>query len=89
MSNYLQLARHIAGLVFNSRSVCLCTLRSTVQTTKRPNLKLKTRSKQLLGLLPLAFTLTAMTHPRSREKERFFTSERGLMTTLTRLENLG
>ncbi len=45
------------GQVFNSRLGRACICRGIAYITKRPNLKLKTRPKQLLGSLPLAFTL--------------------------------
>ncbi len=43
------------GRVFNSRLGSACIGRAIVHITKQPNLKLKTRPKQLLDSLPLAF----------------------------------
>jgi hypothetical protein len=43
--------------VFNSSLGCVCIGHSIAYITKRPNLKLKTRPKQLLGSLPLAIAL--------------------------------
>jgi hypothetical protein len=40
------------GLVFNSRCGCVHALQLHRYETKQPNLKLKTRPKQLLDLLP-------------------------------------
>jgi hypothetical protein len=45
------------GQVFNSRLGRACTCHAIEHITKRPNLKLKTWPKQLLGSLPLAFSL--------------------------------
>jgi hypothetical protein len=41
------------GLVFNFRSGCVHAMHLYYFETKLPNLKLKTRPKQLLGSLPL------------------------------------
>ena len=43
--------------VFNSRLGRACTGHEIVHITKQLNLNLKTRPKQLLGYLPLAFAL--------------------------------
>jgi hypothetical protein len=45
------------GRVFNSRLGHACVCCAIAYITKQPNLKLKTRPKQLLGSLPLTFTL--------------------------------
>ncbi len=45
------------GQVFHSRLGCTCIGHAIVYITKQPNLKLKTRPKQLLGSLPLVFAL--------------------------------
>jgi len=42
---------------FNCRCACAWLCHAVTLTKKRPNLKLKTRPKQLLGYLPLAFVL--------------------------------
>jgi hypothetical protein len=49
------------GRVFNSRLGRACIGHAIVHITKQPNLKLKTRPKQLLGSLPLAFKLPGYT----------------------------
>ncbi len=54
----LQLAGQNLGRVFNFRAGHVCTTCTSCITTKLPNLKRKTRLKQLLGSLLLAFTLT-------------------------------
>ena len=43
--------------VFNSRSGCMCALHLCCSEAKRPNLKLKTRPKQLLSYLQLVLAL--------------------------------
>ncbi len=53
----LKLTRQNLGRVFNSRLKRACICHAIACRTKRPNLKLKTRPKQLLGSLPLAFVL--------------------------------
>jgi hypothetical protein len=53
----LQLTGQNLGPVFNSRSGCMCAMHLCCYEAKQPILKLKTRSKQLLGSLPLAFVL--------------------------------
>jgi hypothetical protein len=45
------------GRVFHCRLSHTCMGHTIVHITKQPNLKLKTRPKQLLGSLPLAFVL--------------------------------
>jgi hypothetical protein len=45
------------GRVFHSGPGHACIGNAIVETTKQPNLKLKTRPKQFLGSLPLAFVL--------------------------------
>jgi hypothetical protein len=42
------------GRIFNSKLGHACICRKVAHITKRPNLKLKTRSKQLSGSLVLA-----------------------------------
>ncbi len=53
----LKLTRQNLGRVFNSRLGRAFIGHAIVQTTKQPDLKLKTQAKQLLGSLQLAFTL--------------------------------
>ncbi len=59
----LQLTGQNLGGVFNSRSNCMCAMRLCCFEAKWPSLKLKTRPKQLLGYLPLAFALPASPQP--------------------------
>jgi hypothetical protein len=54
----LKLTGQNLGLVFNSRSGRMLTTRLLPSLPKLPALKLNTRPKQLLGYLPLAFSLT-------------------------------
>ncbi len=54
----LKLTGRNQGRVFHSRLSRTCMGRAVVHITKQPNLQLKTRPKQLLGYLPLAFALT-------------------------------
>jgi hypothetical protein len=51
----LKLTGQNLGRVFHSGPGHACIGHDIVETTKQPNLKLKTRPKQLLGSLPLAF----------------------------------
>jgi hypothetical protein len=53
------------GQVFNSRSGCLLAIHLIYIGTKRRNLELKTRYKQLLGSLPLAFALPGSSQQKS------------------------
>jgi hypothetical protein len=53
----LQLTERNLGRVFNSTSGRSFAMHLCCYEAKQPNLKLKTRSKQLLGSLPLAFAL--------------------------------
>ncbi len=53
----LKLTGRNLGRVFNSRLGHACKGHTIEHITKQPNLKLETRPKQLLGSLPLAFTL--------------------------------
>jgi hypothetical protein len=53
----LKLTGRNLGRVFKFRRVCLHTIRLYYFETKLPNLKLKTRPKQLLGSLPLDIAL--------------------------------
>jgi hypothetical protein len=53
----LQLTGQNLGRVFNSRSGRVHALQLHFSETKQPNLKLKTRPKQLLGSLPLVIAL--------------------------------
>jgi hypothetical protein len=48
------------GRVFKSRSGCMYVMRLLCNIAKLSNFKLKTRPKQLLGYLPLAFVLLAL-----------------------------
>ncbi len=57
----LQLAGRNLGRVFNSRSGCTHTMYFNPCKAKRPNLKLKTWPKQLLGCLTLDIVLPATT----------------------------
>ncbi len=50
-----------SGQVFDSSPGCVCISRVIANVTKRPNLKLKTRAKQLLGSLLFAFALPGQT----------------------------
>ncbi len=59
----LKLTGRNLGRVFNSRLDRACIGHAIVHITKQPNLKLKTRPKQLLGSLPLAFVLPDFTFP--------------------------
>jgi hypothetical protein len=56
----LKLTGQNLGQVFNSRLGRACICHAIACMTKRPNLKLKTQPKQLLGSLPLAFTLPTL-----------------------------
>jgi hypothetical protein len=47
------------GQVFNFRSGCMHTMHLLPSVAMQPNLKLKTRPKQLLGSLPLVIVLSA------------------------------
>ncbi len=49
--------------VFNSRLGCACICRAIAHITKRPNLKVRTWPKQLLGSLLLAFVLPGKVPP--------------------------
>ncbi len=53
----LKLTGQALGRVFNFRSGCMHTMHLLLSVAIRPNLELKTRSKQLLGSLPLVITL--------------------------------
>ncbi len=53
----LKLTGQNLGRVFNSRLGLACIYHANAYVTKQPNLKLKTRPKQLLDSLPLAFAL--------------------------------
>ncbi len=53
----LKLTGRNLGRVFYSGLGRACIGRAIVHRTKQPNLKLKTRPKQLLGSLPLASVL--------------------------------
>ncbi len=53
----LQLKGQNLGRVFNSRSVCVHDMQSRCYETKLPDLKLKTRPKQLLDYLLLDIAL--------------------------------
>jgi hypothetical protein len=67
------------GRVFNSRlgRAGICCAISYI--TKRPNLKLKTQPKELLGSLPLAFALPALT---MTQMERILFASRHPITVL-------
>ncbi len=53
----LKLSGQNLGRVFNFRYGRVCTTCTSYITTKQPILNWKTRPKQLLGSLPLAFAL--------------------------------
>ncbi len=55
--NKLKLTGQNLDWVFNSRLGHACICRAIACRTKRPNLKLKNKPKQLLGYLPSAFEL--------------------------------
>jgi hypothetical protein len=57
-----QLTEQNLGRVFNSRSDWMFVMHLFSYEAKQPNLKLKTRPKQLLGYLPLAFALPAVSY---------------------------
>ncbi len=59
----LQLTGQNLGRVFSSRRGCMCGTHLFCFEAKLPSLKLKTRPKQLLGSLPLAFALPDRCHP--------------------------
>jgi hypothetical protein len=56
----LKLTGQNLGQVFNSRLGHACIGHAIVHIANEPNLKLKTRPKQLLGSLPLAFALPGL-----------------------------
>ncbi len=56
----LKLTGRNLGRVFNYRLGHACTGHIIVHISKQPNLKLKTRPKQLLVSLPFAFALPAL-----------------------------
>ncbi len=56
----LQLTEKNLGRVFNSRSGCMCVMHLNCYEAKWPDLRLKTRPKQLVGYLPLAFALSSI-----------------------------
>ncbi len=58
----LQLTGQNLGRVFNSRMGCMCGVPFCCYEAKQTNLKLKTRPKQLLGSLPLAFALPGLAY---------------------------
>jgi hypothetical protein len=60
------------GLSFNSRSGCLCALDLLCRKAIRPNLKLKTWPKQLLGSLPLDIALPLKENARVNNSRNMF-----------------
>jgi len=74
----LKLIGYNLGCVFNSRARHACICRALACIAEWPNLKLKTRPKQLLGYLLLAFALPVLVygygwvHNRARLTETFF-----------------
>ncbi len=56
----LQLIGRNLGRVFNSRSGCMCSIHLCCYEAKQHSLKLKTRPKQLLGSILLAFVLPSL-----------------------------
>ncbi len=61
LKDKLQLRRQNLGRVFNFRSGCMHAMHLCCCESGRPNLKLKTQPKQLLGSLPLASVLPGVT----------------------------
>jgi hypothetical protein len=57
----LKLAGQNLGRVFNSMLGCACICRVISYISKQPNLQLKTRPRQLLDSLSLAFALPVQT----------------------------
>jgi hypothetical protein len=57
----LKLTGRALGRVYNFRSGCMCTIHLLLGVAIQPNLELKTQPKLVLGSLPLAFTLPAVT----------------------------
>jgi len=57
----LKLTGRNLGRVFKSRFGRVCIGHAIVHITKQPNLKLKTRPKQLLSYLLLAFVILGQT----------------------------
>ncbi len=57
----LKLTGRALGRVYNFRSGCMCTMHLLLGVAIQPNLELKTQPKPVLGSLPLAFTLPAVT----------------------------
>jgi hypothetical protein len=51
------------GQVFNSKRSCMRGMHFCCCEAKQPNLNLKTKLKQLLGSLPLAFALPGAVFP--------------------------
>jgi hypothetical protein len=80
----LNLTEQNLGGVFNSRLGCACICHGVVHKTKQPNLKLKTRPKELLGSLPLAFALPALT---MTQMERIVFASRHPITVLACLSS--
>jgi hypothetical protein len=68
----LQLTGQNLGRVFNCRSGCMGALHLCCYEAKRPNLKLKTQPKQLLGSLPLAFVLLGQKNWRQNQLWPFY-----------------
>ncbi len=64
----LQLTGRNLGRVFNSRSGCINAMHLCCYEAKQPKVKLKTRPKQLLGSLPIAFVLPALMNPLAYHK---------------------
>jgi hypothetical protein len=65
----LQLKGRNLGQVFNSRSGRAHAVQLHFSETKQPNLKLKTRPKQLLGSLPLVIALHPPAYFRLRQRQ--------------------
>ncbi len=62
VNDKLQLTGRNLGRVFNCRSDWMFVMHLFFYEAKQPNLLLKTRPKQLLGSLPLAFALPDLVH---------------------------
>ncbi len=67
----LQLTGVNLGRVFNYRCGRASTKMNTNTSSKQQNLYLKTRPKQVLGSLPLAFTLPALGKAKARANKIF------------------
>jgi hypothetical protein len=76
------------GWVFNNRLGHACIGIAIVHITKQPNLKLKTRPKQLLGSLLLAFALPTGGQAKSTGMPPVQKSEQNWVTNLSLYKHL-